>query len=65
MENLLNVENEWDGEVGCPKGMGTCCLISEEDFAVAIKGIKIGKATDPTSVASEMTKASGGLVHGG
>ena len=22
MEKLLKVENEWDGEVGCPEGMG-------------------------------------------
>ena len=30
MEKLLNVDNEWDGEVGCPEVMGNCCLISEE-----------------------------------
>ena len=29
--------------------MGPCCLISEEEIAAAIKGIKIGKAAGPTS----------------
>ena len=30
MEKLLNVENNWHGEVDCPEVMGPCCLISEE-----------------------------------
>ena len=30
MEKLLNVENDWDGEVDCPEVMGSHCLISEE-----------------------------------
>ena len=38
MEKLLNVENEWDGEVDCPEVTGSCCLISEEEVAAAIKG---------------------------
>ena len=25
MEKLLNVENDWDGEVDCPEVMGSCC----------------------------------------
>ena len=29
MEKLLNVENDWDGEVDCPEVMGPHCLISE------------------------------------
>ena len=44
MEKLLNVENDWDGEVDCPEMMGPHGLISEEEVAVAIKGFKIGKA---------------------
>ena len=28
MEKLLNVENDWDGEVDCPEVMGPWCLIS-------------------------------------
>ena len=38
MENLLNVENDWDGEVDCPEVIGPHCLISEEEVAAAIKG---------------------------
>ena len=30
MEKLLNVENDWDGDVNCHEMMGPCCLISEE-----------------------------------
>ena len=54
MEKLLNVENDWDGEVDCPEVMGPHCLISEEEVAAAIKGLKIGKAAGPTGVVSEM-----------
>ena len=44
MEKLLTVENDWDGEVDCPEMMGPCCLIiSKEEVAAAIKGLKIGK----------------------
>ena len=60
MEKLLNVENDWDGEVNCPEVMGPRCLISEEEVAAAIKGLKIGKAAGPTGVVSEM-KAAGGF----
>ena len=58
MEKLLNVQNDWDGEVDCPGVMGPHCLISEEEVAAAIK---IGKAAGPTGVVSEMMKAAGGF----
>ena len=61
MEKLLNVENDWDSEVDCPEVMGPHCLISEEDVAAAIKGMKIGKAAGPTGVVSEMMNAAGGF----
>ena len=61
MEKLPSVENDWDREVDCPEVMGPGCLISEEEVAAAIKGLKIGKATGPTGVVSEMMKAAGGL----
>ena len=61
MEKLLDVENDWDGEVDCSEVMGHHCLISEEEIAVAIKGLKIGKAAGPTGVVSEMMKAAGGF----
>ena len=37
------------------------CLISEEEVAAAIKGLKMGKAAGPTCVVSEMMKAAGGF----
>ena len=43
MERLLGVENDWDGEVDCPEVMGPHCLISEEEVAAAIGGLKIGE----------------------
>ena len=61
MEKLLNVENDWDGEVDCPEVMGSHCLILEEEVAVAIKGLKIGKAAGLTDVVGEMMKAAGGV----
>ena len=45
--------------------MGPCSLISEEEVAAAIKGLKMGKADGPTGVVSEVMKASGVLVQGG
>ena len=53
MEKLLNGENDWDGEVDCPGVMGPHRLISEEEVAAAIKGLKIGKEAGPTGVVSE------------
>ena len=61
MDKLLNVENGWDGGVDCPEVMGPCCLISEEEVASTIKGLKMGKSTGPTDVVSEMMEASGGF----
>ena len=61
MEKLLNVENDWDGEVDCPEVIEPHCLISEEEVAAAIKGLKIRKAAGPTGVVSEMMKAAGGF----
>ena len=45
----------------CPEVMGPCCLISEEEVAAAIKGLKMGKAAGPTGMVSEMMKTSGGF----
>ena len=59
MEKLLNVENDWDGEMDCPEMMGPRCLISKEEVAVAIKGLKMGKAAGPTGVVSVMMKSAG------
>ena len=61
MEKLINVANDWDGEVDCPEVMGPHCLISEEEVAAAIKGLKIGKAAAPTGVVNEMLKEADGF----
>ena len=61
MEKLLNVDNDWDGEVDCPEVMGPHCLISEEEVAAAIKGLNIRKVAGPTGVVSDMMKAAGGF----
>ena len=45
----------------CFEVMGPHCLISEEEVAAAIKGLKFGKAAGPTGVVSEMMKAAGGF----
>ena len=45
METLLNIENDWDGDVDCSEVMGHCCLISEEEVASAIKRFKIWKSS--------------------
>ena len=37
MEKLLNVENDWDGEVLCTEVMGAHCLISEEELRWLLK----------------------------
>ena len=47
--------------MNCPEVMGHHCLISEEEVAAAIKGLKIGKAAGPTGVLSEMMKTAGGF----
>ena len=62
MEKLLNVENDWDGEVDCPEVMGPCCLISEEEVVVDIKGLKIGKAAGLTGVVAWARLLEGGVV---
>ena len=41
--------------------MGPRCLISEEEVAPAIKGLKMEKAAGPTGVVSDMMKATGGF----
>ena len=50
-----------NGEVDCPDVMGPRCLISEEEFAAAIKGLKTRKAAGSTGVVSEMMKEDGGF----
>ena len=39
-EKLIHVENDWDDEFDCTEVMGYCCIISEEEVAAAIRGLK-------------------------
>ena len=48
IEKLLNVENEWDGEVGADIVEGPPDRIRESEVANAIKASKSGKAGGPT-----------------
>ena len=57
MEKLLNEEY---AEVDCFEVIGSCCLITEEEVAAAIKGLLILKTDGPTDVLNEMMKASDG-----
>ena len=40
--------------MGCPEDMGYFCIISEEEVAAAIKGLKIRKGAGPAGLISEM-----------
>ena len=42
--------------------MGPHCLISEEEVAAAIKGLKIGKAAGPTGVVSDSESILNGTI---
>ena len=59
MEKLLNVENDWDGEVGCEEVEGECCPIMHTEVAKALKAMKDGKAAGPSGMVAEMLKAAG------
>ena len=52
MEKLLNIENQWDGEVECDKIQGPCCQVTEEEVSKALKRMAPGKAAGPTGVTS-------------
>ena len=62
MEKLLNVENDWDGEVHYSDMMGPCCLILEEVVAAAIKVITIGNAAGPIGLVGEMMRHLVGII---
>ena len=47
--------------MNCPEVIGPCCLISEEEVAAAIKGLKMGKVVGSNGVVSDMMKAAGGF----
>jgi len=59
MEKLLNVENEWDGDVVADMVDGQPDRISEREVREAINESKTGKASGPTEVVVEMIRAAG------
>ena len=59
MDRLLNVENNWDGDVGSDKVEGECCPIMAAEVLRALKAMKEGKAAGPSGVVTEMLKAAG------
>jgi len=59
MEKLLNVENEWDGDVVADMVEGPPNRISEEEVREAINESKTGKSSGPTEVVVEMIRAAG------
>ena len=56
MEKLLNVENDWDGEVDCPEVIGPVVSFQKKRLQQVSKN---RKAAGPTGVVSDMMKASG------
>ncbi len=59
MEKLLNVENEWDGDVVADIVEGPPDRISEMEVREAINESKTGKARGLTEVVVEMIRAAG------
>mgnify|MGYP007071599789 CR=1 FL=1 len=59
MEQLLNVENEWDGNVECDVVEGPRENITEMEVEKAIGKMKSGKAGGPTDLVGEIIRAAG------
>ncbi len=58
MEKLLNVENEWDGDVVADIVEGPPDRIREREVREAINESKTGKAKGPTEVEVEMIRGA-------
>ena len=61
MEQLLNVENEWDGNVECGVVEGPREHVTEMEVEKAIGKMKSGKAGGPTELVGEIIRAAGQL----
>ena len=55
----MNVENEWSDSVDASKVEGTVRRIEVEEVQCAMNCMKIGKASGPSGVATELSKAGG------
>ena len=59
MHQLLNVENEWDGETTASPVQGPRCMLLPSEFREALRKSKQGKAVGPSGVSTELIAASG------
>ena len=64
MEGVMNVENEWDGNVEVEVVEGPTLGIKREEVHAAMKGMKRGKAGGISGVVAEHLKGSGELGIG-
>ncbi|XP_046844915.1 uncharacterized protein LOC124438761 [Xenia sp. Carnegie-2017] len=53
-DRLMNVENEWNGEVEADEVFGPWEIVTVDEVAAALRKMKKGKATGPSEVGSEM-----------
>ena len=59
MEQLMNEENDWDGETSAQPVQGPRCQLTNTEFTNALKSCKRGKAAGPTGIGTEMIEAAG------
>ena len=59
MENIMNIENDWDHVTTARAVEGPIEKVSREEIVKAIKMMKPGKASGPSEVSTEMIIASG------
>ena len=59
MEKLMNVENEWNGQVECDVVEGPGEHITETEVEKEIVEMKSGKAGGPTRLVREIIRAAG------
>ena len=64
MENVINVENEWDQMVEADMAEGPVEKVNDEEVMEAMNKMKLGKAAGPSEVNMDMIKASGKLGVG-
>ncbi|XP_046851762.1 uncharacterized protein LOC124445097 [Xenia sp. Carnegie-2017] len=53
-DRLMNVENEWNGEVEADEVLGPWETVTVDEVAAALRKMKKGKAMGPSEVGSEM-----------
>ncbi|XP_046851166.1 uncharacterized protein LOC124444598 [Xenia sp. Carnegie-2017] len=53
-DRLMNVENEWNGEVEADEVLGPWEIVTVDEVAAALRKMKKGKATGQSEVGSEM-----------